>query len=408
MADTIIMPKLGFDMAEGTIVRWLKKEGEPVSKGDVIAEIETDKATVEVESSASGIIRRLVVDEGAVVPVGSPIAIVGTKDEVIVEASSTRGAEKTKKDVTPVTPENKNLTISTPVTIHSGRVAISPLARKIAQERNVDLTKIEGTGPGGRIVRQDVEKTLMGSNPLGETTQEKTININQPLIQETIPMTRLRQTIARRMTESKTSIPHFYVTYEYRAEKLLELREQFNSIKGENEKISVNDFIVKIIAMTLREFPNLNASLKDNSIIHHASINIGVAVALEGGLMTVVCRDADKKSLSQISSEMKQMVARVREGKVKPDDIEGSTISVSNLGMYAVENFAAIINPPEVAIIAVGAAREVPIVENGIIKPGWRLKATISVDHRASDGVEAARFMQAMEKFFDQPIRLFV
>ncbi len=408
MAETIIMPKLGFDMGEGTIVRWLKKEGEPVSKGDVIAEIETDKATVEVESSATGIIKKLVVDEGAVVPVGTPIAIIGAKDEIIAEIPSMKGEEKSQTKVASKTLEKPKVSFPKMETSRSGRIAISPLARKIAQERNVDLSKIEGTGPGGRIIRQDVEKALQEGTPRVEVAQGKSIEMGQSLVQEIIPMTKLRQTIARRMTESKTSIPHFYVTHEYRADKLFDLREQYNSIKEENERISVNDFIVKILALTLREFPNLNASTKENSIIHHASINVGVAVALEGGLMTVVCKEADKKALSQISSEIKQMAARVREGKVKSDDIEGSTISVSNLGMYDVENFAAIINPPEVAILAVGTAREVPVVENGIVKTGWRLKATISVDHRASDGVEAARFMQAMERYFDQPLRLFL
>jgi pyruvate dehydrogenase E2 component (dihydrolipoamide acetyltransferase) len=219
-------------------------------------------------------------------------------------------------------------------------------------------------------------------------------------------MSKLRQAIARRMTESKTSLPHFYVTHEYKMDALLDLRKQFNAIVPENEKLSVNDFIVKAVALALRQFPNLNASLNGNSVVRHGAVNIGVAVSVEGGLLTVVCHDTDQKPLRQISAEVKAMVVRVREGKVKPDDIEGSTFSISNMGMYDVENFAAIINPPEAAILAVGSAREIPVAENGAIKSGWRMKATISVDHRVSDGVEAAKFMQALAGFVEEPLRL--
>ena len=224
-------------------------------------------------------------------------------------------------------------------------------------------------------------------------------------------MSKLRQAIARRMAESKTSIPHFYVSHEYKMDALMELRSQYNQIVPENEKLSVNDFIVKAVALTLRQFPNLNASLNGNSILRHGQVNIGIAVSVEGGLLTIVCREADQKPLRQISAEVKAMAARVREGKVKPEDIEGSTFSISNMGMYDVENFAAIINPPEAAILAVGSAREVPVVEKAdghppLLKVGWRMKATISVDHRVSDGVEAAKFMQALAVYLEEPLRL--
>ncbi len=210
------------------------------------------------------------------------------------------------------------------------------------------------------------------------------------------------------MTESKTTVPHFYVTHEYKVDSLLDLRRQLNNIQPENEKVSVNDFIIKAVALTLRQFPNLNASLKDNTVLRHGSINIGIAVSIEGGLLTIVCRQADQKPLRQISTEVKAMAAHVREGKVRSEEIEGSTFSISNMGMYDVENFAAIINPPEAAILAVGSAREVPVVENGQVKPGWRMKATIAVDHRVSDGVEAAKFMQALGVFLEEPLRLFI
>jgi pyruvate dehydrogenase E2 component (dihydrolipoamide acetyltransferase) len=406
MAETISMPKLGFDMAEGTLVRWVKKVGESILKGDVLAEIETDKATVEVESSASGVLRKLLVDEGAVVPVNSPIAIVGTAEEEISEqraASVEQGNEEKEKPSAVSVPQsaisNPQSSVSIPP---SSILRASPLAKKIARDRSVDLSRIHGTGPGGRIVRRDVEVALAGATNLPSTIG----NPQLPITAETIPLSKLRQAIARRMAESKTSIPHFYVSHEYKMDALVALRVQYNQIVPENEKLSVNDFIVKAVALTLHQFPNLNASLNGNSILRHGQINIGIAVSVEGGLLTIVSRQADQKPLRQISAEVKAMAGRVREGKVKPDDIEGSTFSISNMGMYDVENFTAIINPPEAAILAVGSAREVPVVDAGALKAGWRMKATISVDHRVSDGVEAAKFMQALALYLEEPLRL--
>lgn len=225
---------------------------------------------------------------------------------------------------------------------------------------------------------------------------------------QTIPLNRLRAAIGRRMKEAKQNVPHFYVTHEYDMAALLDLRKQVNALLPEEEKTSVNDYILKAVALSLREFPNLNASLNGDQVIHHGQVNIGVAVAVEGGLLTVVCRDTDLKPVRMISSEVRAMVARARDGKVKPEDIEGSTFSVSNMGMFDVEHFIAIINPPEAAILAVGSAREIPVVQNGQVVPGLRMKATISVDHRVSDGAEAAQFMQALEKYLEQPLRLMV
>jgi pyruvate dehydrogenase E2 component (dihydrolipoamide acetyltransferase) len=425
MADIINMPKLGFDMAEGTLVRWVKKVGESIRKGDVLAEIETDKATVEVESSASGVVRKLLVDEGAVVPVNSPIAIVGTGEEVIEEpgnqesgnkvtgkqAGTESGEEARDKgqgaaiSVQPPAAKAEQPAISAP---QSEILKASPLAKKIARERSMDLSHIHGTGPGGRIVRRDVEEAMSGQPVTTGEQVEIAAARPAPGVDETIAMTKLRQAIARRMAESKASIPHFYVSHEYKMDALVELRSQYNQIMPENEKLSVNDFIIKAVALTLRQFPNLNASLNGNSVLRHGQVNIGIAVSVEGGLLTIVSREADQKPLRQISAEVKAMAGRVRAGKVKPDDIEGSTFSISNMGMYDVENFSAIINPPEAAILAVGSAREVPVVEGGALKVGWRMKATISVDHRVSDGVEAAKFMQALAVYLEEPLRLIV
>ena len=223
-----------------------------------------------------------------------------------------------------------------------------------------------------------------------------------------MPLSKLRLAIGRRMTESKSNVPHFYVTYEYRADTLIDLRKQANLILPEDQKLSINDFVVKATALCLREFPNLNAAYQADRFVRHGAVNIGVAVAVEGGLLTVVCKDADQKPLRQIAQELKAMAARVRSGKVRSEDIEGSTFSVSNLGMFDVENFAAIINPPEAAILAVGAARQVPVVEDGSIRAGWSMKATIAVDHRVSDGAEAAKFMQALAKYLELPIGMFL
>ena len=411
MAETVNMPKLGFDMAEGTLVRWVKKEGETVNKGEVLAEIETDKATVEVESSASGVVRKLLVDEGAVVPVSTPIAVVGTADEKIEAPSAAPAAARpapTSK-VEPAAPQPVPVPAAAPVAV-AGPVKASPLAKRIARESQVNLALIHGSGPGGRIVRRDIEGAFSQERrdavAGGSPRPAAPVRAFPSLADEAVAPSKLRLAIGRRMVESKTTVPHFYLTHEYNIAALLDLRRQYNAILAENEKLSVNDFIVKAVALTLRQFPNLNASLNGSSVLRHGSISIGIAVSVEGGLLTVVCRDADRKSLPELSAEVKAMAARVREGKVKPDDIEGSTFSISNLGMFDVENFAAIINPPEAGILAVGSAREVPVVENGAVKPGWRMKATISVDHRVSDGAEAAKFMQALAVYLEEPLRL--
>ena len=427
MAETITMPKLGFDMQEGTLVRWVKNEGEDISKGDVLAEIETDKATVEVESSASGIVRRLLVDQGAVVPIGAAIAVIGGKDEKIEIPSADQGEgeklvrapdkpETPPTAAVPVQPMQKAATktatpipnITSSVTSSSTElIKASPLARKMAHEANFDLTTIQGSGPGGRIVRKDIESALSGGPERAVRGQVYEDVVTHE--DETVVLSKLRQAIARRMTESKTTTPHFYVSHEYKMDKALALRKQVNEFLPENEKLSVNDFIVKALALALRQFPNLNASFEGDKVLHHGSINIGVAVAVDNGLLTVVNKDTDQKTLRQISMDVKRMATGARAGKVRPEDIDGSTFSISNLGMYEVENFIAILNPPEAAILAVGSAREVPVVdEGGVIKAGWRMKATISVDHRVSDGAEAARFMQALADYLEEPLKLLV
>jgi pyruvate dehydrogenase E2 component (dihydrolipoamide acetyltransferase) len=411
MAETINMPKLGFDMAEGTLVRWVKKEGEGINKGEVLAEIETDKATVEVESPAAGIVRKLLVDEGAVVPVNSPIAMVGTADEKIEEPVK-QVPENTHQKEGAAAKAVVPSPVLTPVPVpQAGSMrTVSPLARHMAAEKQLDLSTVKGSGPGGRIVRRDIE-AITSAQPAPDSGR-KISPIFSPGFSatkhpdQTLPLSRLRAAIGRRMAEAKATIPHFYVTHEYKMDALLDLRKQFNHLLPEVEKLSINDFIIKAVGLNLRQFPNLNASLSGATVIHHGQVNVGVAVSVEGGLLTIVCRDADQKPLRQIAEEVKGMAARVRTGKVKPEDIEGSTFSISNMGMYDVENFSAIINPPEAAILAVGSAREIPVIEGGTVKTGWRMKATIAVDHRISDGVEAAKFMQSLADYIEEPLVL--
>ena len=409
MAETIKMPKLGFDMAEGTLIRWVKQIGEPINKGEVLAEIETDKATVEVESSASGIVLQHIVDPGSIVPVNAPIAIVGEAGEK-VEPPTTHStappqvSETRKSAAAQATSPVSSLPPPQDIApVEIGSVKASPLAKKIARDNRLDLSRIQGSGPGGRIVRRDIEAALSGGG-----MQTAVSTILQAHQDRSVPTTKLRQAIGRRLVEAKQIIPHFYVTHEYKMDSLLDIRRQLVEYLPENEKISVNDFVLKATALTLRQFPNLNATLKGNEVIQFGHINIGVAVTVPCGLLTVVVKDADQKSIRQIATEVKFMAGRAREGRVKPEDVEGSTFSTSNLGMYDVEEFIAIINHPEAAILAIGSAKEMPVVENGQIKPGWRMKASVSVDHRISDGEEAAQFMQVLAGFLENPARILV
>ena len=447
MVEIVTMPKLGFDMAEGTLARWVAEEGQTVEKGTVLAEIETDKATVEVESTYSGVVRKDLVAEGSIVPVNQPIAVIGTADEEItVERLLEESAPTAETGLRPATTvENQKALPTEPVVEETAKEAkspaqlapqapspaaptpevsgvpedgrlpagkrASPLARRLAEEKGIDLSKVKGSGPRGRVVRADIESYAEAPEPFRETAPSLAVQLTaKPPEDRRIPVSRLRAAIGRRMVKSTQLLPHFYVTHEYDMEALLEMRSRVNKMLPEEEKLSVNDFIIKATALTLAEFPNLNASLDEqtNEVIQYGQINIGVAVAIEGGLLTVVCQNADLKPLRQIGNEVRQKVRRAREGKVRPEDIEGSTFSISNMGMYDVEHFIDIINPPEAGILAVGSAVEVPVVKNGQVVPGVRMKATISIDHRVSDGAEGARFMQAMQKYLEEPLRLFV
>ena len=447
MAEIIAMPKLGFDMAEGTLVRWVIAEGGEVTKGAVLAEIETDKATVEVESTAAGILYRRLVEEGTSVPVGTAIAVIAAPGEKVKDLpesgekpaktekppaeapekkSSPAKAEKpaVEPKVEPVEPAKTPAKLVAAAAPVDEMLRVSPLARRMALDNQINLQQVEGTGPDGRITKKDVENALQSglktaaaaaapltaTSPAGSarmqiTTVSWTPGVPVPA-DEHKPIEKLRAIIGKRMVESKQQVPHFYITSAYNVAPLLELRKQVNLQLPEDAKLSVNDFIIKAAALTLRLFPNINASLTEKEIIHHGHVNIGVAVALDSGLMTVVCQDADQKPLRLIGQEVREMAARARSGKVRPDDIEGSTFSISNLGMFDVEHFVAIINPPEAAILAIGSAQSVPVVVDGEVKVGMQMKATLSADHRVTDGAEAAKFMQTLADFIENPLRL--
>ena len=428
MADILKMPKLGFDMAEGTLVRWVKAEGETINKGEVLAEIETDKATVEVESTFSGVIYRHLVEQGSIVPVGAAISVIAQPGEEVKDLPEIEGSEGSTKEEKPAPAAQAAATGAAPTAPaaldDSGRLTASPLARRMALERGIDLRLLRGSGPGGRIVKRDLEnfipvpavvsapaQTAASAPAVKSTAAPLPLPVwgaGQTPADEVIPMDRLRQAIARRMVESKQQLPHFYVTHEYDMEALLALRKEVNAILPDEQKLSVNDFIVKAVGAALRRFPAINASIQGDKIVRHGAVNVGVAVALESGLMTVVVRDADQKPLRVISAEVKDMVARARTGKVRPDDIEGSTFSISNLGMFDVEHFIAIINPPEAAILAVGSAKPVPAVVDGALTVRTRMTATISADHRVTDGAQAAQFMQALAEYIEKPVLMMV
>lgn len=427
MAEVVTMPKLGFDMAEGTLVRWVVLEGETVSKGAILAEIETDKATVEVESTHEGVVSRHLVNEGDIVPVNTPIAVIGTPDEdidyqtLLGENGGSQVSGKLEGDTVSVAVEISRDRVEEPVQPDGDAqlpdgVRASPLARKMAQDHGIDLMSVKGSGPSGRITKKDIQVALETPKPERAIDSSREVTIPAMAFtpdarvptDQVMSVNRLRAAIGRRMVEAKQQVPHFYVTYEYDMAALMALRSETNTLLPEGEKLSVNDFIVRAVALTLREYPNLNASLNNSEIIHHGHVNIGVAVAVEGGLLTVVCHDTDRKSVRQISVELRAKAARARDGKVRPEDIEGSTFSVSNLGMFNVVNFSAIINPPEAAILAVGAVQDIPVVKGDQIVPGLRMKVTISVDHRVSDGAEAAQFMRAMQRYLEEPLRLLV
>ena len=418
MPTELTMPKMGFDMTEGKLAQWRKKVGDPVRRGEPIAEIETDKVNIEIESPADGVLRGVLLEAGQTVPVGALIGVIGAADEAIDVDALRRKASGEPAAGGVTAPAAAPASVSTPATTPApaktnGRIKASPLARRMATQARLNLAELTGSGPGGRIVKRDVDAALAAGRatpvaaPAPRAAAPAVLG-PAALKAESASLSKLRQTIARRMTASKQQVPHFYVTSEIDMAEAMALRAKLNALTDEEGKISVNDMVVKAAALALTRFPNLNASFADAAIQRHGEVHLGIAVALDEGLITVVVRDADRKPLAHIARESKDIIARARSGRARADELQGSTFTVSNLGMFDVESFVAIINPPEAAILAVGSVMDVPVVKDGQIVPGKRMQATLSADHRVTDGAEAARFLQMVKQHLEEPLRLLI
>jgi pyruvate dehydrogenase E2 component (dihydrolipoamide acetyltransferase) len=426
----VVMPKLSEAMETGKVIKWLKKEGDRVQGGDILAEIETDKADVEMEAFGPGVLRKILVSPGDSAPVGSLMAVIAEPDEdiagLLATASSsaapvTAPAARMSDRPAPVPPQPRSEDPAArrpaPAAGPTGpgpaavapedarqRVKASPLAKKIAAQSGVDLQLIQGSGPGGRIIRRDVEAAASGASGAAVAPSRRPVEGAE---YEDRPLTPIRATIARRMPLSKAPVPHFYVTAEVAMDRAWQLREELNALEGP-PKISLNDLVVRACALALLEHPGVNASFQGDSIRVWHRAHIGIAVALDDGLITPVLRDCQAKSLVQIAAEGGDLVERARHRKLRAPELSGATFSISNLGMFGVTEFSAIINPPEGAILAVGAVRKVPVATEDGLGIGRRMMLTLSCDHRAMDGAMGARFLQTLTRLLEEPLRLLV
>ncbi|CUU04900.1 MAG: 2-oxo acid dehydrogenase subunit E2 [Fimbriimonadales bacterium] len=406
---TIIMPKMGDAMEEGTLVRWLKQEGDAVKEGEPIAEIATDKATIEIEAPGSGILKGIRVPEGAVVPINTPLAYIVAEGESVPTEGTTPATPPAAAKEAPA-PATPPAAVSQPVSTDGDRVKASPLARKIAREHGIDLRLIQGTGPQGRIVERDVLAYLEAQKaaptpPPAPAPAPVPTPVPAPAVAgRTEPLSRLRQITAQRTTEAKQTIPHFYLTMEIDMEEALALRAKLNEA-DESLRVSVNDMIVKACAVALEKFPMVNASFQNNQLVYPDGIHIGIAIAVDEGLLVGVVRHCEQKSLRRIAQEAQTLVQKARDGKLMPDEMTGNTFTVSNLGMFGIDEFSAIINPPASAILAVGAVKKVPVVaDDGSIVARSRMRVTLSCDHRVFDGATGARFLQELKRVLENPI----
>jgi len=436
MITKVLMPKLSEAMETGKVIKWLKKEGDAIKGGDVIAEIETDKANVEIEAFGAGVLRKILVGEGGQVPVGELIGVIADPaDDISKMAAPAAAAPAAPPAAAPAAaplpamesyksvPETSAVVPMAPVLSAApaagGRVKASPLARKVAAQSGVDLRLLQGTGPGGRIVRRDVESAAAAPGPAaaaGASPAPPAVAPARPQFVipprteaefEDRPLSSMRAIIAKLMPLSKGPVPHFYVTSEVSMDRAWALRAELNALEGQ-PKVSVTDMIVKACASALLKNPGVNAQLQGQSIRVFHRAHIGLAIALDEGLITAVLRDCDAKPLGQIAVEARDVAERARGGKLRAQELSGATFSISNLGMYDVEEFSAIINPPEGAILAVGSVLEKPVVEDGQLRVGRRMKMTISCDHRAMDGAMGARFLQDVKRLLEEPLRLLV
>lgn len=426
MARDILMPKMGYDMTEGKLLRWLKREGDVVSRGEPLAEIETDKVTIEVEAADSGVLRRIVASEGERLPVGARIGVLTAQDEYLPEVdNSTDGPgsnlQEPAGDISgsrPLAADHRPSQPLHPARMDESRqVVITPLARQLARQHGVDLATVTGTGPGGRITREDVlaaagradVQSAPGVAPVpAPVPPAGTAEAQRPGEERTkeLALTRLQQTVGRRMVQSKLQAPHFYLTSQVDMTDALALRQRLNARAGQETTVSINDMVIKATAQALSRFPVLNASFAEDKLLLHEEIAISVAVATTEGLITPVVRRADEKTLEQIAHETKRLAERVREGRGRPEDFEAGSFTVSNLGMFDIDTFVAIINPPQAAILAVGAIRRVPTYVEDDLVPRDYMHITLSVDHRVTDGATGARFLSVVREHLEHPDRL--
>jgi pyruvate dehydrogenase E2 component (dihydrolipoamide acetyltransferase) len=419
MAEVIYMPKLSDTMTEGVVASWLKNVGDAVKSGELLAEIETDKATMEFESFYDGVLLHIGVETGKAAPVNALLAIIGQAGEDISSLLNAAPAAEPAKteEVKPApvvetpAPKATPALAATPVSapkstpkpaVNNDRVYASPLAKKLAEEKGIDLQYVAGSGENGRIVKRDVDHYMphpnggsaSAGNSGGLTTETYTDE----------PISQMRKTIARRLAESKFTAPHFYLTLDIDMDNAMAFRTSVNATEG--YKISFNDIVVKAVALSLRKHPTVNSSWMGDFIRRNQHVNIGVAVAVEDGLLVPVVRFADTKGFMQISSEVKDFAGRAKEKKLQPADWEGNTFTISNLGMFGIESFTAIVNPPDSCILAVGGIKEVPVVKNGQVVPGNVMKVTLSCDHRVVDGASGSAFLQTFKNYMENPVSM--
>jgi pyruvate dehydrogenase E2 component (dihydrolipoamide acetyltransferase) len=418
MAEIVRMPKLSDTMTDGTVAAWHKKVGDKVKSGELLAEIETDKATMEFESYVDGVLLYIGVEKGKTAAVDSLLAVFGKEGEdvsAIVAAEVAAPAAKEEAPVvatpapsTPVVEAPKAVVAQAPVAVahapaaapvpfNDGRMRVSPLAKKLAEDKGLPLQYIPGSGDGGRIVRRDVDAFMAGAAVQSASTVESYTEEN---------VSQMRKTIARRLAESKFTAPHFYLTMEIDMGRAVEARAAMNAATG--SKVSFNDMVIKATSLALKQHPKVNSSWQGDTIRYNHHVHMGVAVAVEEGLLVPVVRFADTKTLAQINQEVKVFVDKAKNKKLQPSDWEGNTFTISNLGMFGIEEFTAIVNPPDACILAVGAIREVPVVKNGMVVPGHTMKLTLSCDHRVVDGASGSAFLQTLKAMLEEPVLMFI
>lgn len=389
MASRVVMPKLSDTMEEGVLLAWKRREGDQVQAGEVLAEIETDKAVMDLEAFASGILRKILVQNGETVPSGTLIGVIGEADEDITAAltdtiaATPAAGSSTKASTAP----SAGPVAAMPTRAEGVHPIASPRAKALAAERGIDLSTIAGTGPGGRIVEDDVVKAMPATQAMPPGTDH--------------PLSQMRKAIARATTQSKAPVPHFYLTIDVDMEQAERLRDQFKQSRQSHP--SVTDLLIKAVALALIHHPEINVSYTGEAIRRHASIDIGVAVGMEDGLITPVIRNCGAKALHDISVESQTLIERAKQKRLHPDEYTGATFSISNLGMYDVENFIAVLIPPQAASVAVGAIRDVPVMQNGSVTAGRRMKITLSCDHRALDGLQGAAFLKTLKRILEHP-----